>query len=260
MRGGLVHTFGSLAGFIVVTFLCVGLYILEEAFANPLDAGAAAVITAAFIITLAVMLLVFLLEPGKRIRTANPDRTADSATAELKPISKPVAGAVRHDHLRSNLSYQRFYVDHSRIRPVDLLLDSSAGNSWKVALFQDDAVMHLVACGNESQRSHRHFLLAGDSAPCPSSFRERAKQRETGAAHERKFLGEAGKSSFAEPAILNEVVLFESGKRRLVSTRDPQRPVGEDPFGIRDMPKYFLHGPFSRGVAKTSVSLAPSRK
>jgi len=60
-----VHTFGSLAGFIVVTFLCVGLYILEEAFANPLDAGAAAVITAAFIIALAVMLLVFLLEPGK---------------------------------------------------------------------------------------------------------------------------------------------------------------------------------------------------
>ncbi len=116
-RGGLVHTFGSLAGFIVVTFLCVGLYILEEAFAHPLDAGAAAVITAAFIIALAAMLLIFLLQPGKRIRTANPDRTADSATAELKPISKPVARAVRHDHLRSNLSYQRFYIDHSRIRP-----------------------------------------------------------------------------------------------------------------------------------------------
>ncbi len=116
-RGGLVHTFGSLAGFIVVTFLCVGLYILEEAFANPLDAGAAAVITAAFIITLAAMLLIFLLQPGKRIRSANPDRTDGSATAELKPISKPVVGAIRQDNLRSNLSYQRFYVDHSRIRP-----------------------------------------------------------------------------------------------------------------------------------------------
>jgi len=48
---------------------------------------------------------------------ANPDRTAGSATTGVKPISKPVAGAVRHDHLHSNLSYQRFYVDHSRIRP-----------------------------------------------------------------------------------------------------------------------------------------------
>ncbi len=74
-RGGLVHTFGSLVGFIVVTFLCVGLYILEEAFAHPLDAGAAAVITAAFIIALAAMLLIFLIQPGKgsvrRTRTAS---------------------------------------------------------------------------------------------------------------------------------------------------------------------------------------------
>ncbi len=116
-RGGLVHTFGSLAGFIVVTFLCVGLYILEEAFAHPLDAGAAAVITAAFIIALAAMLLIFLLQPGKRIRTASPDRFTDCATTGVKPVSKPVAGAIRQDHLRSNLSYQRFYVDHSRIRP-----------------------------------------------------------------------------------------------------------------------------------------------
>jgi hypothetical protein len=116
-RGGLVHTFGSLAGFIVVTFLCVGLYILEEAFAHPLDAGAAAVITAAFIIALAAMLLIFLIQPGKRIRTANPDRFTESTTTGVRPISKPVAGAVRQDHLGNNLSYQRFYVDHSRIRP-----------------------------------------------------------------------------------------------------------------------------------------------
>ena len=116
-RGGVVHTFGSLAGFIIVTFLCGGLYILEEAFANPLDTGVAAVITAAFIITLAAMLLFFLLQPGKGIRRENPDRFVDSATSAVKPISKPLSGAVRQDNLRSNLSYQRFYVDHSRIRP-----------------------------------------------------------------------------------------------------------------------------------------------
>src|SRR2546425_3431559 len=88
LRGGLVRTFGGLAGFIVVTFLCGGLYILEEAFANPLDAGAAAVITAAFIITLAAMLLFFLIHPGKRsgrqVRTAPliplPPRSSPSAS------------------------------------------------------------------------------------------------------------------------------------------------------------------------------------
>src|SRR5437899_3674970 len=95
LRGGLVRTFGGLAGFIVVTFLCGGLYILEEAFANPLDAGAAAVITAAFIITLAAMLLFFLIHPGKRIRKATPYCSADSSTAAVKPVSKPVAGVVR---------------------------------------------------------------------------------------------------------------------------------------------------------------------
>src|SRR5260370_18107823 len=94
-RGGLVHTFGSLAGFIVVILLCVGLYILEEAFAHPLDAGAAAIITAAFIIALAAMLLIFLLQPGKRIRTPNPDRFTDSPTTGVRPISKAVARPVR---------------------------------------------------------------------------------------------------------------------------------------------------------------------
>src|SRR5258708_4953331 len=60
---GLVHLFGSLAGFIVVTFLCVGLCVPEEVFADPLDAGAATVITPAFVLTLVGMVLVFLLEP-----------------------------------------------------------------------------------------------------------------------------------------------------------------------------------------------------
>jgi hypothetical protein len=65
VRGAFVRTFGGLAGFLVVTFLCGGIYLLEDAFANPLDAGGAAVISAAFIITLAVMLLFFLIKPGK---------------------------------------------------------------------------------------------------------------------------------------------------------------------------------------------------
>jgi hypothetical protein len=117
VRGGLARTFGGLAGFLVVIFLCGGLYILEDAFANPLNAGAAAVISAAFIITLAAMLLFFLVKPGKRLRTEGQDLSLDSATPPVRPFFGPGAGAVRQDNSRNNLAYQRFYVDHSRVRP-----------------------------------------------------------------------------------------------------------------------------------------------
>jgi hypothetical protein len=117
IRAGLVRTFGSLAGFVVVTFLCWGLYILADAFAHPIEAGAAAVISAAFIIALAAMLLFFLIKPQRRSRTAHPVRSLDSAHPATRPIVKPVARAAQRDHSRNNLTYQRFYVDHSRIRP-----------------------------------------------------------------------------------------------------------------------------------------------
>jgi hypothetical protein len=117
VRGGLVHTFGGLAGFLGVTFLCWGLYILKDAYANPLDAGAAALISGAFIFTLAAMLLFFLLKPRKRPRTTSHDRAVDSAAPAARSHFHPGAGAEGRGHLHDNLAYQRFYVDHSRIQP-----------------------------------------------------------------------------------------------------------------------------------------------
>ena len=116
IRAGLARTFGSLAAFIVVTFLCWGFYILADAFAHPIEAGAAAVISAAFIIALAAMLLFFLIRPNRRFRTASHGRSIDSASPVLKPILKPIGTAQRNDS-RNDLTYQRFYVDRSRIRP-----------------------------------------------------------------------------------------------------------------------------------------------
>jgi hypothetical protein len=117
VRGGLARTFGGLAGFVVVTFLCAGFYILQEAFANPISgAGSVAVISAAFIITLAGILLFFLIKPRKRPRTASRARFPGAATPAARPFLKEASGSVHQDHLRNNLSYQRFYVAHSRIR------------------------------------------------------------------------------------------------------------------------------------------------
>jgi hypothetical protein len=117
VRGGLVHTFGGLAGFLGLTCLCWGLYILRDALANPLDVGAAALISGAFIFTLAAMLLFFLLKPRKKPRTMSHDRAAESAAPAVRHHSHPVGGAADRNQLRDNLAYQRFYVDHSRIQP-----------------------------------------------------------------------------------------------------------------------------------------------
>jgi hypothetical protein len=116
VRGGLVHTFGGLASFLGLTFLCWGLYILRDALANPLDVGAAALISGAFIFTLAAMLLFFLIKPRKTIRRTKRSREADSAAPATEDHSRAVADAVGVDQLRDSLGYQRFYVDHSRIR------------------------------------------------------------------------------------------------------------------------------------------------
>jgi hypothetical protein len=117
VRGGLARTFGGLAGFIAVTFLCAGFYALQDAFANPLNEGASAVICAAFMITLAAVLLFFLIKPMKGPQTTSPERRVGAADPDVRPFFDQAPKLMRQGHLRNNLAYQRFYVDHSLIRP-----------------------------------------------------------------------------------------------------------------------------------------------
>jgi hypothetical protein len=116
-RGGLARTFGGLAGFVVITFLAAGFYILQDAFANPRSAGAVAVLCAAFLITLAGILLFFLLKPPKTRRAMSRERAVSAAGQAVRSSLKLDPSAMRNNGLRNNLAYQRFYVDHSCIRP-----------------------------------------------------------------------------------------------------------------------------------------------
>jgi riboflavin transporter FmnP len=72
IRGGLARTFGSLATFLAMLFLFFGFYALGDAFEHPLAAQAGGVLAAAFSITLAAILIYFLLKPlrGTRSRAA----------------------------------------------------------------------------------------------------------------------------------------------------------------------------------------------
>jgi uncharacterized BrkB/YihY/UPF0761 family membrane protein len=78
IRGGVARTFGSLVSFLAALFLLFGFYILGDAFEHPLDAQAAGILAAAFSITLAAILLYFLLKP----RRANRQRTRRFKRAE----------------------------------------------------------------------------------------------------------------------------------------------------------------------------------
>jgi len=55
VRGGLSRTFGSLAGFSALGLLPLGIYLLADAFAHPVDAEVAGLIVAAFAIAIAML-------------------------------------------------------------------------------------------------------------------------------------------------------------------------------------------------------------
>lgn len=116
VRGGLARTFGSLATFLVVTFLCSGIYILEDAVANPLAAQAAALIFGAFIIALATILLYYLIKPGKDPRVIREHHPRQAAGPSEQEVLEEVSVSAHRDESGKDPAPQRVYVDHSRIR------------------------------------------------------------------------------------------------------------------------------------------------
>jgi len=117
VRAGLPRTFGSLICFLAGMFLCLGIYILEDLFAHPVDAEAAALIAAAFVIALAILLLFYLFKPRKSSRTDGHQIPLDSSVLREGPLLKTTSRSARRDELRKDLAYQRVYVDHSLIKP-----------------------------------------------------------------------------------------------------------------------------------------------
>src|SRR6266436_1264604 len=116
VRGGLVRTFGGLATFLVLTFLCAGIYLLEDAVANPLAAQAAALIFSAFIIALAAILLFYLLRPENGAPTPRPHRSRHRELLPKKDLLGEFVVIGPGDHRREGLVYQRANKDRSRIR------------------------------------------------------------------------------------------------------------------------------------------------
>src|SRR6266404_5797124 len=116
VRGGLVRTFGGLATFLVLTFLCAGIYLLEDAVANPLAAQAAALIFGAFITALAAILLFYIIRPENGAPTSRPLQSRHGELLPKKKLLGEIAVIEPGDRRRQDLVYQRVYRDRSRIR------------------------------------------------------------------------------------------------------------------------------------------------
>jgi hypothetical protein len=117
VRGGLARTFGGLVSFLAVTFLCTGIYILDDAFANPLAAQAVALVGAAFIIALATILLFYLFKPKSRASKTVARESHRSSSRPRQEFFEKVPVKTQNEADDPEIVYQRVYVDHSRIRP-----------------------------------------------------------------------------------------------------------------------------------------------
>jgi hypothetical protein len=116
VRGGLTRTFGGLASFLAVIFFCSGIYILGDAFENPLTAQAAALLFGAFITALAAILFYFLLRPWKSTALAERRRMHRATSVADQPSPSEVSATMPRAGVREDLAYQRIYVDQTRIR------------------------------------------------------------------------------------------------------------------------------------------------
>ena len=116
IRGGLVRTFGGLATFLVMTFFCAGVYMLRDAVANPLAAQAATLISGAFIIALAAILLFYLIRPENGAPTPRRQHSRHDVLLPKKDLLGGIIVIGPRDHHRQDLVYQRVYRDNSRIR------------------------------------------------------------------------------------------------------------------------------------------------
>lgn len=116
VRAGLNRTFGSLAGFASLGFLSLGIYLLSDAFAHPVDAEAAAVIVAAIAIAIAMLLFAFIFKAQRFPEVLQRPEFTASARQKSKS-SEGLLLTNGHDRLRRDLPYQRTFVDRTRIRP-----------------------------------------------------------------------------------------------------------------------------------------------
>jgi len=102
-RAGIARTFGGLGSFLAIIFLGGGIYLLQESFTDPLRAQAVGLITGAFIIALATMLIYFIFTPRKRSHNEKADRIEAHMTAH-SPVARRLRRYRRQESAKSRVN------------------------------------------------------------------------------------------------------------------------------------------------------------
>ena len=76
VRSGVARAFGTLGGFAAAMFLGAGVYLLQDAFSDPLRAEAVGLVAGAFVIALATILIYFLFAPRAKLQGVKSRRRA----------------------------------------------------------------------------------------------------------------------------------------------------------------------------------------
>ena len=115
VRGRAIRTFGGLAIVLALGLLCLGVYLIEDEFSNPLASQSLGLFTAAFVLATAMTLLYELLQLSRSI-----GGSAAGCRTLVPPDHRVVRIAARSARLgyqqRTDLPYQRCYVDRVRVR------------------------------------------------------------------------------------------------------------------------------------------------
>ena len=111
-RGQCLNTFAGIGFFLVFSLLALGGYLIEQEFANPMEAQSVGLLFAALLIATAVTLLYCLLHPSRK----HHGIAALSATGSWEQKSVVVARSASRTRLSTDLPQRGRYVDHARIR------------------------------------------------------------------------------------------------------------------------------------------------
>lgn len=117
-RGQLLNTFAGMLWCLALALLALGVYLIHDQFADPIQAPAAGLILGALLVGTAITLLFAWLQPARKLHTpVIAERRAMPHSKEgIVVLARSSCRALPWNEGRQEPQHSR-YVDHMRIRP-----------------------------------------------------------------------------------------------------------------------------------------------
>lgn len=113
-RGQRLNTFAGIGFSLAFSLLALGGYLIDQQFANPLEAQSVAMPVAALLIATAIALLYCLLHSSRKLQHKIPTWTAAAVSLEVRNVA--IARAAPRTRQTADMLLPGRYVDRARIR------------------------------------------------------------------------------------------------------------------------------------------------